>query len=65
MVEQAITKAMQPPEERITAEQAQDMITKAVAAAVDPILKSKGLPSNLNGAGVVEKAEEHYLHGIL
>lgn len=65
MVEQAITKAMQPPEERITAEQAQDMITKAVAAAVDPILKSKGLPSNLNGTGTVEKAEEHYLHGIL
>lgn len=65
MVEQAITKAMQPPEERITAEQAQDMITKAVAAAVDPILKSQGLPSNLNGTGAVEKAEEHYLHGIL
>lgn len=65
MVEQAITKAMQPPEERITAEQAQDMITKAVAAAVEPILKSKGLPSNLNGTGAVEKAEEHYLHGIL
>lgn len=65
MVEEAITKAMQQPEEHITAEQAQDMITKAVAAAVDPILKSKGLPSNLNGTGVVEKAEEHYLHGIL
>ena len=51
----------------VTAEQVQEMITAAVAKAVDPVLKSKGLPSNLNGDGSVEKAagEEHYLHGIL
>lgn len=66
MVEAAITKALAPqPEEHVSAEQVQDMITKAVAAAVDPVLKSKGLPSNLNGGGTVEKAAEHYLHGIL
>lgn len=66
MVEAAVEKATQPKEEPITAAQVQDMITKAVAAAVDPVLKSKGLPSNL-GNGSVEKqaGEEHYLHGIL
>lgn len=68
MVEAAIAKAMEPQaqEQHVTAEQVQDMITKAVAAAVDPVLKSKGLPSNLNGNnGAVEKSAEHYLHGIL
>ena len=66
MVQTAIEKAMQPQQETVTAEQVQDMITKAVAAAVDPVLKSKGLPSNLNGSTVEKQAgEEHYLHGIL
>lgn len=66
MVEAAIAKALEPQQETVTAEQVQEMITKAVAQAVDPVLKSKGLPSNLNGStGTVEKAEEHYLHGIL
>lgn len=66
MVQEAITKAMTPPEEHITAEQVAGMIEAAVAKAVEPVLKSKGLPSNLgSGAGTVEKAEEHYLHGIL
>lgn len=65
MVQEAITKAMTPPEERITAEQVADMIEAAVAKAVEPVLKSRGLPSNL-GSGAVEKAEEqHYLHGLL
>lgn len=67
MVADAIEKALAPKqEESVTAEQVQDMITKAVAAAVEPVLKSKGLPSNLNNS-TVEKAagEQHYLHGIL
>lgn len=66
MVGEAITKAMAPQqEEHISAEQVQEMITAAVAKAVEPVLKSRGLPSNLGGS--VEKAagEEHYLHGIL
>lgn len=66
MVGEAIQKAMAPrQEEHVTAEQVQEMITAAVAKAVDPVLKSKGLPSNLGSN--VEKAagEEHYLHGIL
>lgn len=62
MVEAAIQKAATPPEEYVTVEQAQEMITKAV----DTVLKSKGLPSNL-GADIKKSAggEEHYLHGIL
>lgn len=67
MVEAAIAKATQQPEEHVTAEQVQEMITAAVEKAIDPVLKSKGLPSNLNGDGGIEKSagEEHYLHGIL
>lgn len=66
MVGEAITKAMAPQQaEHITVEQVQEMITTAVEKAVDPVLKSRGLPSNLGSS--VEKAagEEHYLHGIL
>lgn len=67
MVTEAIAKALAPKqEESVTAEQVQDMITKAVAAAVNPVLKSKGLPSNLNNSSVEKAAgEEHYLYGIL
>ena len=66
MVEAAIKKATEPPEEHITAEQVEDMINAAVEKALDPVLKSRGLPSNLNGSNVEKSAEgEHYLHGIL
>lgn len=67
MVEAAIAKATQQSEEHLTAEQVREMITVAVAKAVDPVLKSKGLPSNLNDSGNVEKSagDTHYLHGIL
>ncbi len=66
MVETAIAKATQQPEEHVTTEQVQEMITAAVAKAIDPVLKSKGLPSNLNDSNVEKAAsEEHYLHGIL
>lgn len=66
MVEAAIEKAVQQPEEHVTADQVQEMITAAVAKAVDPVLKSRGLPSNLNDSIVIKGAgEEHYLHGIL
>lgn len=66
MVEAAITKALEPQqEEHVTAEQVQDMITAAVEKAVAPVLKSKGLPSNLNGSVEKSAGEEHYLHGIL
>ena len=67
MVEEAIAKAREPQQEQVTVEQVQDMITSAVAKAVDPVLKARGLPSNLNADGTVEKStgEQHYLHGIL
>lgn len=67
MVQAAVTKALEPKEQHVTAEQVQDMITKAVESATASVLKSKGLPSNLNDNGNVEKAagEVHYLHGIL
>ena len=66
MVEAAIAKALEPQqEEHVTAEQVQDMITAAVEKAVAPVLKSKGLPSNLNGSLEKSAGEEHYLHGIL
>lgn len=66
MVEAAIAKALEPAHETVTAEQVQEMISSAVAKAVEPVLKSRGLPSNLNSSGgTVEKAQEHYLHGIL
>ncbi len=66
MVSEAIEKALTPKEEPVTAAQVQDMITASVAKAIDPLLKSKGLPSNLGtGTGTVEKQEQHYLHGIL
>lgn len=65
MVASAIEKATQPQQESVTAGQVADMIEAAVAKAVEPVLKSKGLPSNL-GTGTVEKQQEpHYLHGIL
>lgn len=66
MVQEAITKAMEPQQEAVTKELLQEMIDTAVAKAVDPVLKSRGLPSNLNdAAGTVEKQEDHYLHGIV
>lgn len=65
MVEAAVAKALEPQQEHVTAEQVEDMITKAVESAVAPLLKSKGLPSNL-GSNVEKSAgEQHYLHGIL
>ena len=66
MVQEAVEKAFEPEEPHLTMEQVQEMITKAVGDAVNPLLKSRGLPTNLNGNGVEKSAgEEHYLHGIL
>ncbi|MCM1231960.1 MAG: XkdF-like putative serine protease domain-containing protein [Ruminococcus flavefaciens] len=66
MVEAAVAKALTPqPQEQVTAEQVADMVTKAVEKAVAPVLRSKGVPNNLNGSSVEKDAGEHYLHGIL
>ncbi|MCD8206696.1 MAG: XkdF-like putative serine protease domain-containing protein [Bacteroidales bacterium] len=44
-----------------------EMVEKAVSAAVEPVLKATGLPSNLNAetGGEIKKDETHFLHGIL
>lgn len=67
MVDDAIAKALAPQQsEEITPETVADMVEKAVKKAVEPILKSRALPSNLgDGNGEVKKDNTHYLHGIL
>lgn len=67
MVAEAIEKALAPKqEEAMTAESIQTMIAEQVAKAVEPVLKARGVPSNLSGGANVQKSEEsHYLHGIL
>ena len=70
MVAAAVQKAMPAAEAAPAAPETPDiqaMIDQAVAKAMEPILKSRGLPTNLNDtpAAPVKKSEEHYLHGIL
>ena len=70
MVSAAIEKAMPAPAAApaapAEAPDIQAMIEQAVAKAMEPVLKSRGLPTNLNGnPAPVEKSETHYLHGIL
>ena len=49
----------------VTKQDMEKAVEAAVAKAIDPVLKSRGLPSNL-GTGTVEKQDEpHYLSGIL
>jgi len=51
----------------VTAEAVQEMVEKAVAKAVEPVLKAHGLSSNLNDEQFIEKKNKtrHYLAGIL
>ena len=67
MVAEAIQKAL-PAEAPATPTDVQSIVDQAVAKAIEPILKARGLPTNLNDAtGTVEKKakEPHYLHGFL
>ena len=68
MVTAAIEKALTHKKEPVTMENVESMITKAVENALAPVLKMKGLPTNIDSANKpVEKqaAEPHYLAGIL
>lgn len=66
MVNEAVQKALAPADEPVTAEAVQAMVAEAVAKAVEPVLKARGVSSNLNGEKPVEKTENrHYLAGIL
>lgn len=71
MIDEAVKAALKsreeekPTEEQPTKEQIQKMVGAAVSKAVEPILKSKGLPNNLNGREIEKSVETHYLQGIL
>lgn len=69
MIEQAVAKAVADNTPAPTVTETADlaaMIDEAVAKALAPVFKSRGLPSNLNdNPAPVQKAEQHYLAGIL
>ena len=67
MVEEAVAKALAPKEEAVTPENIEEIVAKAVNKAVEPILKSRALPTSIGDgdAEPVEKNEAHYLAGIL
>ncbi|WP_206458697.1 XkdF-like putative serine protease domain-containing protein [Anaerovorax sp. IOR16] len=78
MVEAAVAKATAPTSEPASSlnpepsagpvgeEQIEKMISATIEKALAPILKAKGIPSNLNAEGEpIEKNESHYLTGIL
>jgi hypothetical protein len=71
-VQKMITKAVQealgekndpePVEKALTTDDVQEMLKEAL----EPLMKSRALPGNLNNTHQqVEKTETHYLHGIL
>lgn len=64
-VQSAVSKALAPQQENVSAEQIQEMVMAAVEKAVEPIRKHTGVPSNLNDEHIEKQAEQHYLHGIL
>ena len=73
MVAAAVQKAMGTPEEPtapegnpVTSENLEDTINKAVQKAMEPVLKAKGLPVNLNDTAPVTKSEEepHFMAGM-
>jgi len=66
MIDEAVAAALKSKEEEeTTEEQIRKMVSEAVTKAVEPIFKSKSLPSNLNGSEVEKSAETHYLQGII
>lgn len=69
MIKEAIQSAKESEEPKkapVTKEDVSAMVTEAVEKAVEPVLKSRGLSSNLNGERPIEKRDnQHYLAGIL
>lgn len=62
MIADAVQKTFNPTAEIVTAEMVAEMVSKAV----EPIIKSRGLPSNLSDEKNIEKLETaHYLTGII
>lgn len=73
-VEKAVQKALvacglieeQPvDEEPVTKATLEEVVSETVNKALEPLLKARGLSTNLNDTKPVEKAEPHYLTGVL
>lgn len=63
-VQKAVKEAEQE-DKPLTMDSVKDIVTKAVADAMEPVLKSTGIPSNLNGEGEqVKKSEGHFMDDI-
>lgn len=66
MVQEAVQKAVQPKEEPMAREAVQAYVDAAVTKAMEPVLRSAGLPTNLNDEKLEKDAGEgHYLHGFI
>lgn len=68
MIDEAVASALKEKETEksgLKEEEVQKMVMSAVQKAMEPILKSKGLPNNLNGREIEKSVEAHYLQGIL
>lgn len=65
-VSKALSKQQPAEDETIVKEDVEQMITKAVDEAMQPLLKARGLSAQIEGdAGNQKQQKEHYLHGIL
>ena len=72
MISDAVAKATAKPDDGDDGNEPPDTLTeesvqKMIAKAVEPILKARGLPSNLDDDSNVQKSDdgEHYLKGFL
>ena len=67
MMKEEIKKALNPDSEDDDEPITKEDVKKMIEEAVEPIRKSSGLPTNLNGEGEgeVEKQEHFYLEGVL
>ena len=63
---QGIKKEAADEKETTTGEYIQEMISKAVNEAIEPVLKSVGIPTNLDNEGeeIKKTAEHHYMEGV-
>jgi hypothetical protein len=66
-VEATIQKLLKPEPEELTPENLEATIEKVVQKAMEPILKARGLATNLNDDGnpVHKSEDDHYLKGYL
>lgn len=65
LVESGLIEEEPANQEPVTKADIEEAVAATVAKTLEPLLKMRGLSSNLNGEKPVEKAEPHYLAGIL